>query len=75
MHVLSQGKMAMRDAQLIGSCFGTVIHSMFDAWHSVILVGQAGQFQNKPGRAHASQARALERPTPAGFEQVGTAGA
>jgi len=38
-------------------------------------VGQAGQFQNKPGRARASQARPLERPTPAGFEQVGTAGA
>jgi len=42
---------------------------------TVILVGQAGQFQNKPGRARASQARPVERPTPAGFEQVGTAGA
>ena len=42
---------------------------------TVILVGQAGQFQNKPGRARASQARPLERSTPAGFEQVGTAGA
>jgi len=42
---------------------------------TVILVGQAGQFQNKPGWARASQARPLEWPTPAGFKQVGTAGA
>jgi hypothetical protein len=38
-------------------------------------MGQAGQFQDKPGLARASQARPLERPMPAGFEKVETAGA
>jgi hypothetical protein len=37
-------------------------------------MGQAGRFQDKPGLAHASQVRRLERPMPAAFEQVETAG-